>query len=239
MRKALPIFLFLTLSAPIFAAPPPGTMNDLVDIPTAEVLDYGSFETNYRFFTGGGLLSRINFGVFRRLNLGFSFTLDRFIGYQKIDAQQPELQVKFRVYDGGPLFPALAIGFDSQGYRFNDANDRYFDEDRGLYLAMSQEIILPGLFLHAGPAITDFKSDKITGFFGIHYDISGKAAIFTEYDHVRSVDTSRLNAGMRFFITPSFNLDFAVRDIGAGQTQDDGFQRNHERIIRLEYVGAF
>lgn len=232
------IFFAAGLSTAAAFGSPPGTMNDLVDIPAADILDHGSFESNFRFFTDGGLVTKLNFGVFRILNVGFSLTVDKFIGNEKTDLQQPELQVKIRLFQGNPGLPSLAIGFDSQGYRFNKERDRYTDEERGLYLAASQEVFWPSLFLHGGIAVADFDDDKVIGFFGLHYDIQERVALFTEYDNLRSFDKNRLNAGFRVFVTPSFNVDFAVRDIGAGGTVD-GFRRYHERIIRLEYVGAF
>ena len=50
---------------------------------------------------------------------------------------------------------------------------------------------------------------------------------------------SRLNAGFRVYITPSFNLDVAVRTIGQGGNYTNGNTRGTERVAMFMYTGSF
>jgi hypothetical protein len=53
---------------------------ELIDVPTAEVLDRYGFDSTFRFYSGGGMLAKTHFGVFPRLNVGFSLDADGFVG---------------------------------------------------------------------------------------------------------------------------------------------------------------
>ncbi|MBI4055100.1 MAG: hypothetical protein HY402_03090, partial [Elusimicrobia bacterium] len=189
---------------------------DLVDIPTAGILDYGSVGTRVRFFSEGGTLGYLSFGVLQRLNIGASLNVDRFIGnVGAVDVQRPEIQLRLRFYDGSRFLPALALGFDSQGYLFDSRRtEDYLQKEHGLYLVASREIGLPGLQGHAGGNIADFDNDFLAAFFGVSYWVEDVFSLMAEWDNLRGVAESRVNAGARFYVTPFFNFDFAVRGIG-------------------------
>ncbi|HOX24014.1 MAG TPA: hypothetical protein PLL10_11150, partial [Elusimicrobiales bacterium] len=53
---------------------------ELIDTPTAEVLDYYGLLVRTRFMSDGGVLTGVGFGVLNRLNLGASATVDKMIG---------------------------------------------------------------------------------------------------------------------------------------------------------------
>ncbi|MFH1618464.1 MAG: hypothetical protein ABIG11_01010, partial [bacterium] len=68
---------------------------DLIDVPTAGILDYYGFLARTRFFSGGGIMSSLGFGVLQRLNLGASLTADQLIGSASpVRFVKPEIQVK-------------------------------------------------------------------------------------------------------------------------------------------------
>ena len=72
------------------------------------------------------MLGWLGFGVLQRLNLGASMQADRFIGTESsIKFVRPEIQVKFRFYDGGQYIPALALGYDGQGYFYDRVRKKY------------------------------------------------------------------------------------------------------------------
>lgn len=204
---------------------------DLIDSQTANVIDYGGFRLNFRFYSEGGILSHISFGVFQRLNIGASWDLEDFVGFDSPSTNVPTLNAKFRVYDGGVFLPSLAIGFDGQGRFFNDAKDEYDERERGLYIVMAREIVLPNLELYAGSNIAEFKDAKFKGSVGLSYAIERKLVLMTEYDNIRVARENRWNAGFRVFPLSSLAIDFAVRRIASNKKK--------ERIIRINYVGSF
>ncbi|WP_125266979.1 hypothetical protein [Candidatus Endomicrobiellum trichonymphae] len=84
----------------------------LIDTTTTDILSYGSYDVGFRFFSNGNVLSRIDFVVFKLLNVGLSLELDRIIECSHIKIAIPALHVKFRVYDGIMPLPVVAAGYD-------------------------------------------------------------------------------------------------------------------------------
>lgn len=217
----------------------PVVVPSLIDTPTAEVLDYGSFSFNNRFFANGGLTPSISFGVFQRLMFGASMELDNYVGSGDVDAQRPELQIKFRFFDGRGAIPAMALGYDSQGHRYYKPGRGYLLEERGLFLALSREFLLRGLELTSGANVSDFEKDSLRGFGSLSYAIEDAAGVFFEYDNVRT-SGSRANAGVNLFLSPFVQMGFAVRDLfGDKMFPGTALQRKPERIIDIRYVTSF
>lgn len=214
---------------------------ELIDIPTAGILDYYGFLVKTRAFSNGGVLTGLNFGVLERLNLGASMIIDKLVGSgSPVKLVRPEIQVKFRCYDGGYYLPALALGYDGQGY-FYDANlKKYMEKERGLYIVGSKEIGVSNLMAHAGFNISDFDDNFLYGFLGFNYTIEDKIALLVEYDEFfhESVN-ERFNIGTRIYITPFFHLDLAVREIGKDKNFDNNVGRKAERIVQLRYNTSF
>jgi len=213
---------------------------ELIDVPTAGVLDYGGYSSRTRFFSNGGVLEWLDFGVFQKLNLGASLNVDKLVGTgTPVQVTRPELQVKYRFYDGDQIIPAAAVGYDGQGYLYNRPAQAYNQRQRGLYLVGSQEIGVPGLQAHAGINISDFNSGAVYGEMAASYDIEDKVLLMAEWDSIHNVVDSRLNAGLRVYVTPAFNMDFDVRCIGQGGNFPNGVSRGPERIAMFKYTGNF
>jgi len=136
-------------------------------------------------------------------------------------------------------FPALSMGYDGQGYLYNRPGKLYNQRQRGLYFAGSQEVGLPGLQAHAGINISDFDSHSIFGSMAASYDVQDKVLLMAEWDNINNYVDSRINMGFRVYVTPSFNMDFAVRGIGQGGTFSNGVSRGAERIVQFKYTGNF
>ena len=214
---------------------------ELIDVPTAGILDYYGFMAKTRFYSGGGVLGALNFGVQERLNLGAAMTVDKLIGSDSgVKMRRPEIQVKFRFFDGGYYIPAAAVGYDSQGYYYDPGAKKYLEKGKGLYLVGSKEIGVPGLALHGGFNIPDFDNNYLFGFLGLNYTLEDKVAFMLEYDNLfHTNDPSRLNAGTRIYITPYFQLDLAVREVGRNDTFSSGVPRKAERIVQMRYNTSF
>jgi hypothetical protein len=212
----------------------------LIDIPTAAVSDHGGFSSKTRFFSNGGVVEYLSFGVYPRLNLGASVNIDGVIGNRPpVRLVRPELQVKYRFYDGDRLIPAFAVGFNGQGYLYNKEDKRYNQRQHGLYFIGSQEVGLPGLLAHAGMSISDFDSNDLGGFLALSANIQDRLMPMIEWDNINNFVESRYNMGLRFFIMPNFHFDFALRGIGQGGKYSDGVVRGPERIVQFKYTGNF
>lgn len=214
--------------------------SDVIDAPTAAVLDDHAYSTRSRFYSAGGILEYLSFGVYPGVNLGASAAVDGFIGDEKnVRMRAPTAQAKWRFYEGDETLPALALGYDGQGYRYNSADRRFNQRQRGFYVVATQELGVPGFELHPSFNISDFNSNAVFGSLPLTLNIRGRAALLVEWDNIANWSDSRFNAGMRFFLTQNFHVDFAVRAIGAGGAYSDGAPRGPERIVQLKYSNSF
>jgi len=125
----------------------------IIDQPTAGILLHGTAALSMEFFQQGGMLLGLSAGLFDRLMLGISYGGTGLIGTGHTDWNPlPGLAVKIRVLDESYVFPALALGFDSQGKEnyLSDAN-RYTIKSPGVYLAASKNYQAYGyLAFHGG-----------------------------------------------------------------------------------------
>lgn len=202
---------------------------DLVDVPTAEVVDANHYSANFRLYREGGILSRIGFGLGRRVNLGISFDIVNFIGKEKVDLQRPELQMKYRFYDGSKQMPAFALGYDSQGYYYDEVTKKYRYPQKGVYVVASREIF-PSSEFHLGLNVYDFESDRFFGFFGFSYMPTEELIVLAEVDSIyRLQGGKRINIGFRYLHTPNLSIEVSARDLS----------RNigSERIVKINYQG--
>ena len=203
----------------------------IIDIPTAHVDEYGGYTARFRFYSQGGILTRLSFGVLNRVNLGFSWDLEEVIGAETIDVNKPTLNLKIRFWDGAIYFPALAFGYDGQGYFFDETADEYAQREKGMFFAATQEFLLPKFELTAGCNIYDFSEDIIYGFGGFSYTLY-PVMIIAEYDNIHHTEFNRINAGIAMLLSSSISVDLFGRDIGAKA-------RDAERVIRINYRGTF
>lgn len=213
---------------------------ELIDIPTAGILDYYGFQVKTRAYSGGGVITALDFGVLERLNLGAAMAVDTLIGSGSPKMRQPQMQVKFRFFDGGFYIPAAALGYDGQGYYYDGGAKKYQEKGKGLYLVGSKEVGVANFVAHAGLNVPDFDNRYLFGFLGVNYTLEDKLAFLAECDNLfHRNNPYRLNLGTRFYITPYFQLDMGVRELNAGGHFSGGQPRRTERVVQLRYNTNF
>ena len=82
-------------------------------------------------------------------------------------------------------------------------------------------------------------SNGIFGSLPLSINIRDKATLMLEWDNINNWSDSRLNIGLRAYLTPNFHVDFAVRAIAAGGFYSDGGPRGPERVVQLKYSNSF
>jgi hypothetical protein len=238
------IFLFSLLVAGVNVYAEP---TYVIDTPTTGMLDYGSYDLNFRLFSGGGILTRMDFGVFRMVNLGLGWEVQKAIGSDnvsssdKISASPPALYVKVRPFEGGIVLPALVIGYDGQGYFYDKDKAEFSQKEKGIFVAIGRELLFPGFNLTIGGNIADFKNNSVTGFANLLINLEDKFNFLAEYDNIQNdISQNRLNIGFRFFVNKDLSIDLAGRYIGNNtDINNAGSLIANERIIRINYVGKF
>jgi len=213
---------------------------DLIDTPTTAVLDYGGYSSRSRFYSRGGFLQWVSFGVYQGVNIGGSLTLDGLIGSdQATRVRAPNAQVKWRFYDGDHWLPSLAIGYDGQGYDSDSTAHKYDNRQRGFFIVAGEELGVPGLMANPSINISDFDGNAFYGSIPVSYNIKDKVLMMAEWDNIQNFSDSRLNSGVRVYITSHFAADFEVRAIGQGGFFANGDSRGPERIVQLRYSANF
>ncbi|MDD5687160.1 MAG: hypothetical protein PHE88_04925 [Elusimicrobia bacterium] len=208
--------------------------SEIIDIQTAEVVEYSNYELSFRMYGSGGVLSRMVFGVFKPINIGMSWDINHLIGAgsTKVDTMPPAIFFKARVYSGGLMIPAIAIGYDGQGYgNFNKDIDKYQYREKGVYLALTREFLVPGFETTFGCNIYDFDKEGVFGFVGVNYGVENKLLLLGEYDNIRSTPGNRANLGIKLLITNNVDVELAGRNLFKGP--------GSERLVIIRYKGNF
>ncbi len=208
----------------------------LVDTPTYSLLDYGSYDIQFRVFTNGGVLSKLNVGIFKILNLGVSWELGSLIGMDDVTVAVPALQVKLGIYSGSETLPGLAIGYDGQGFFYNQDDADFIQKGKGVYIVTGKELFFPTLNFSGGINMNDFKEPGLLGFVGVSYEIIEESLMaMIEYDNLGAGKDARLNVGFRLWITEDFDIDFILRNC----TTSDKEKFGCERILKISYQSRF
>ena len=239
-KRNLPVTLFLALIITCFSASysilSAGEALDLIDTPTPEIAEQGGYNVNFRFYSledeGGsnksGLLVGLFFGVLEHMNLGVYLDTENIIGNHDIKLRRPRLFVKFRLFGGTEYFPSIGVGYDDQGH--GEYEDGTYDQrERGFFIVLCKENFLPNLEVLSGINGYDFDKFRIRGFISLFSRVYENLIPMLEFDNLGGGSENRINVGLRYFITPSLNVEIDGRDIG------DGF----DRIFRIGYMSAF
>jgi hypothetical protein len=221
----------------------------LVDVPTAGMLDKGSFAIDLSFYQEGGILFGLSAGIFNRLSFGISYGGSRLIGSQDpILDELPGVNLKIRVLEETPLLPALAIGFDSQGKDgYLKELRRYVIKSPGLYAVLSKNYLFLGyLSLHGGVNYSFEQNDDdrdFNAFLGLEKTLGPVFSLVTEYNlafndnsgHAIGRGRGYLNAGFRWTVGSGLTLTVNLKDL----TSNGGDVRVANRTISLECIQPF
>ena len=185
---------------------------NLVDMPTGGLLAPATFDAGLRMYTEGGLLGRLSVGVTDRFMFGVSFGGTNVIGAGEVDWNiNPGVNAKYFLMEEGLNRPAIALGFDSQGYgpyyktyteiiktdhgdslRVLPDVNRYAIKSRGFYLVISKGYFFWRNFgLHLGinrSLEADDKDTDPTIFLGFDIDLGSDVSFVCEYDFATNDD---------------------------------------------------
>ena len=216
----------------------------IVDMPTAGLLKSNSVALDADFFADGGLMLRLTASAFNRLNFGISYGGTEIIGNGNVNWYRlPGVNLKIRIIDESLNFPAIALGFDSQGREgYIDSLKRYEFKSPGFYAVASKSFKFLGYSsVHGG---INYSLEKDDGDKSLNYYIGfdktmGKDITFSvEYNFAVNDNSANalgsgkgyLNAGIRWSLGSGFTIEFNWKDILVNK--DPG----NSRVVKLEYI---
>ncbi len=225
---------------------------NLITLPTAGMLPRGAYGIETRIFRDGGLMAGISVGISNRFMFGISYGGSRIIGNKKVILnEQPGVEAKYRFIEETQKFPAILIGFNSQGFgTYQDTLHRYETKARGFYAVASKNFrFLGNLGLHAGlnyNPIEDSDGDSNpTFFFGLDKDLNREISLLMEYDAALNDDKTEkvgfgvgkgyLNAGIRWALVQNFHVELDFNNILLNRKEIDYFSRE----LKINFIEFF
>jgi len=206
----------------------------LIDMPTAGALTKGQYDFELRAYPEGGILSGFTVGLFDRLNFGVFYGGTGIIGNTSdIDwNDEPGVVIKYRLFEESYHFPALSLGYSSQGYGGlldNDStgNRRYLIKSRGLYGAFSKNFVYKDnhdFSVHLGANYNTAERDDDQGlnvFCGFDFMMNEEISLIGEYDFAlddqqdKSFGESKgyLNSAVRWTFAKHLLLQVNFKDL--------------------------
>ena len=184
------IIILLFISQALFAL----EMTELIDCPTAGILQKGEVKFPISIFDKGGVSFGAGVGVLPKLMFGIQYGGEYIIGDSIPEWDSyPGVFVKYRIFDESPKLPAIAIGFDSRGFgtytdSLSDGTEinRFAIKSKGFYAVVSRNFhFLGNLGLHGGVSYStewDDNDDNLNFFVGLDKSINQHITLLVEYD---------------------------------------------------------
>ncbi len=218
----------------------------IVDMPTAGILKPNSVSLDADFFSDGGLMLRLTASAFNRLNFGISYGGSKIIGNGSVNwFKLPGVNLKIRIIDEVKNFPAIAIGFDSQGREgYIDSLKRYEFKSPGFFAVVSKAFKFFGYSsIHGGVNYSLEKDDddaSLNYYIGFDKTIGNDITFAAEYNFAINDNSGKvgkgkgyLNAGIRWSLGNGFTIELNWKDILRNK------EPGNSRVVKLEYIQTF
>jgi len=221
----------------------------IVNMPTAGIIPKNSFTVYANIFENSGCFAEINASPFTNFNLGLSFGGTNILGNADVTWQNlPGIMIRIRIFDESLKFPAILIGFNSQGRGSYLTNLKRFQNlSPGFFLSASKSYTwkLGSLAFHGGInySLEPSPSDRIPNYYaGIEQSIGNRGSVNIEYNSTFDEKPGLimdkrglLNLAFRFAFTQNMTIELQFIDLFKHSA---GGQRAVRRL-GIEYVDTF
>ncbi len=254
MKHALIILTSLFFIGNLFAQGSVGSSSNLeprfiIDMPTAGLIGHYSYAIDIDCYQSDGVLFGFTIGLMNRINLSASYGGSNLIGSSKPAWNKyPGISLKIRPFEESQIFPAFAIGIDTQGKEnYIDTLNRYLIKSPGFYIVASKNFLVAGyLSVHAG---VNYSLERADGdkdgnlYLGAEKSIGSFISLNAEYNTAindsdpKALGKGRgyLNIGFRGSLGRGFTIGVNLKDII--KNQDKVSIGN--RTVMIEYIGTF
>jgi len=198
-------------------------------------------------------------GLLSWLSLGGAYGGTQLIGDGRPDwYPEPAFALKLRLLQEDYVYPALAIGIDTEGRgHYDTERGRYQYKSRGIYAVLSKNYSWYGDFsVHGGlnRSLEEGNAEQVNPFFGLEKSLGSAVGLALEYDvalNDRKVDGAfgkgrgYLNAALRWASASGMQFQFTVRDMLKNSETPDPMQSDvivdegFGREFTLSYLESF
>jgi hypothetical protein len=238
----------------------------LIDMPTAGTLPRGFYNIGIKVYPAGGVIGNTDIGMSNRLSIGISYGADKIISNEHPDWNpRIEFSLKFRLIDELEYFPAITLGYNSQGNgSYSDHYKRYTFKSRGFFAVASRSFYFyqwtSGWHFGINYSLeNDFdKDDDISFFGGVDATFNYNLALIAEYDLAFNDDRGDLpegklnpsggtaynfggkgrgylNFGVKWLFTENLELEASLKDLLTNRKDSETVTRE----IRINYIDSF
>ncbi len=190
-----------------------------IDQPVPISLGHGEYLAGLRLWGEGGIIARFGVGLFDRLTMGMSYSVNHFIGSDEpeLSRPRPELLVRVAILKEMGYVPDLALGFESQGYDYySKGSDRFTVKEKGVFLAIGKTIEASRTYCELG--VNWWQG--FNGFVVVNQLFPGNLELVAEYDPGLNdlpgdgeFRGGWLNVGIGWTFQERVRVGFALRDI--------------------------
>lgn len=233
----------------------------VIDVPTAGMLPRGAFDIDFRTFPEGGVQVALGIGLSDKFAVGIGYG-----GARILSADVPEwnprleFKIRYRLVEETESFPALALGYSSQGYGLYEKEDmlkgyyedRYLVKSPGFYMSLSKNYTVQSTPLGWHGGINYSFENKVDGnpnfFVGVDVGIGYDMLFLAEYDlaindnkraGIFGMGRGYLNLGLAWFITSGISLEIDFRNLLLNRDRLDDEKMVIDREVRLIYMQFF
>jgi len=221
----------------------------LIDLPTAGILEKGFVGATLNIMPAGVVIAKLEVGVFENFSFGLSFGGANVIGTGAVKWYRlPGVNLRARILDETKSYPALTLGFDSQGKgSYFSSLNRYEIKSPGFFVAASKNFEFLGyLSLHAvvNYSLERKDGDKDLDFgIGAEKTLGARISVIAEYDfgindnNAAAVGKGNgyLNFGLRWSAGQGFTLGIDFRNLLENKKINSN---KADRGIFVEYIKA-
>ncbi len=217
----------------------------LIDMPVAGILPATSGAIDTWLYPDGGMLVSASYGLITNLNVGLSFGGTNLIGSGTIIwNRMPEIMVRYRVLEESRIYPAIVLGFDTQGKDgYLRSQKQYVVKSPGFFMSVSKNYSFLGtVSFHGGLNYTLERYDDDTEpnlWVGLEKSIGPLVSGLFEYNFAFDNDKDRkgfwngsLNLGVRFPTNIGFNADILFKNL----LHSEFYYPQVVREIRIQYI---
>ncbi|MDY6915875.1 MAG: YjbH domain-containing protein [Candidatus Cloacimonadota bacterium] len=247
MKKILFLLGIILFISPVYSY----ELNDLIDAPTAGILQRGESEISAKIYRDNGLVLGTRVGLFPRFMFGVSYGAEHIVGNENPQwHDRVEFNAKFRLIDETITYPALAVGYDSQGHgRRHEEADRYDIKSKGFYLVASKNYNFMGNLGFHGGINYSFEADDdddLNVFLGVDKSVGDVVNVMAEYDFAWNDNTNcgeicelekigYLNLAASIHFSENLILKTAFYDVLENRSDTNGADRTIILIYKMTF----
>lgn len=221
----------------------------IVDMPTAGVMEKGSFAIYTNAYYPGGIMLQIDASPFSDFLMGISYSGTNIIGSGAVNWQGiPGIHLRYRIIDETVTLPAFVIGVNTQGRGdFNSQDKRFQTYSPGVFLSASKNYSwsLGSVAFHGGInySFEPSKKENFPNFYlGLEHSLGKSFALNLEFNPTLNDDSEKymsnkglLNASLRWSLAKGITLELQARDLLENIAMNKAFNR----AVCLEYISRF